>query len=169
MESVQFQIVPCFSLYSSQGLWFPSNVASANYRVLICCICHFQSGFLLFVFSGFLCLQVSSVSNFHPDTRGQRWSLVQLCCGEERTPKNRSHWRVGGALAVSGPHWVCPAHDVCALPVYTAQAPGCSAGELSKAGPGFVHFPVLSHLGSGSQALHKAADSWACIWCPSQI
>ena len=72
---------------------------------------------------------------------------------------NRSHWRVGVALAVSGPHWVCPTYDVCALPVYTTQAPGCSAGELSKAGPGFVHFPGLSHSGSGPQALLKAADS----------
>ena len=29
-----------------------------------------------------------------------------------------------------------PTHSVCAFLVYTAQAPGCSAGELSKAGPG---------------------------------
>ena len=28
-----------------------------------------------------------------------------------------------------------PSHDVCAFPIYTAQAPGCSAGELSKVGP----------------------------------
>ena len=58
--SVQFQIVPCSAYTSSQGLQVPSNVASANYRVLICCICHFQS--LFFVYFGFLCLQVSSVS-----------------------------------------------------------------------------------------------------------
>ena len=38
---------------------------------------------------------------------------------------------------------------MCALLVYTAQAPGCSAGELSKAGPGFVHFPGLSCSGWG--------------------
>ena len=62
-----------------------------------------------------------------------------------------------------------PTQGMCDFPVYIAQAPGCSAGELSKAGPGFVHFPGLSHSGSGSQALHKAADSWACIWCLSQV
>ena len=42
---------------------------------------------------------------------------------------------------------------VCAFHVYTAQAPGCSSGALSKVGPAFVHFPGLSH--SGSQVLHK--------------
>ena len=29
-----------------------------------------------------------------------------------------------------------PAHGVCAFPVYTAQALGCFAWELSEAGPG---------------------------------
>ena len=33
------------------------------------------------------------------------------------------------------------AYSTCAFPVYTAQAPGCSAGELSKAGPGFCALP----------------------------
>ena len=50
-------------------------LVSVTYRVSICCICHFQSGFLFFIYFGFLSFQVSSVSNFHPDTRGQRWSL----------------------------------------------------------------------------------------------
>ena len=48
---------------------------------------------------------------------------------------------------------------MCAFPVYTAQAPGCSAGELPKAALGCVHFPGLSHSGSGSQVLHKGTDS----------
>ena len=46
-----------------------------------------------------------------------------------RNAANEHHWRVWGALAVSGSHRVCPAHSVCAFPVYTAQAPGCSAGS----------------------------------------
>ena len=49
---------------------------SANYRVLICFTYHIQSGSLFYVYFGFLCLQVSSVSNFHPDTRGRRQSLI---------------------------------------------------------------------------------------------
>ena len=42
---------------------------------------------------------------------------------------NEHHWRAWGALAVSGSHRVCPAHSVCAFPVFSAQAPGCSAGS----------------------------------------
>ena len=42
--------------YASQDLQAPSNVASANDRVLICCTCHFQSGslclFQLLLFAG---------------------------------------------------------------------------------------------------------------------
>ena len=71
---IQF-LVPVYT--SSEGLQAPSNVVNANYRVLICCTCHFQSSSLFLVYFGFFCLQVSSVSNFHPDTRGRRWSLIQ--------------------------------------------------------------------------------------------
>ena len=45
----------------------PSYAVSTNNRVLICCTCHFQSGSLCF---SFICLLVSSVSDFRPDTRG---------------------------------------------------------------------------------------------------
>ena len=45
-------------------------LVNVNYRVLIGCTYHFQNGSLFFVYFGFLCLQVSSVSKFHPDTRG---------------------------------------------------------------------------------------------------
>ena len=69
--SVQFQIVPCSSLYlflrSIGPLQYLVNV---NYRVLICYTCNFQSGSLFFFYFDFLYLQVSSVSNLCPDTRG---------------------------------------------------------------------------------------------------
>ena len=68
--SVQFQIVLCSSLYFfSRSIGPFQCLVNVNYRVLICCACHFQSG-SLFVYFGFLRLKVSSVSNFHPDTRG---------------------------------------------------------------------------------------------------
>ena len=51
-----------------------------------------------------------------------------------------------------------PVYTVCAFPVYTAQAPGGSAGEVSKAALGCMHFPGLSRSGSGSRALPKGAD-----------
>ena len=75
--SLQFQIVPCSSLYFFSRSTGPFQcLINVNYRVLICCTCHLQSRLPLLYF-GFLCLQVSSVSNFCPDTRGQRWSLIQ--------------------------------------------------------------------------------------------
>ena len=127
-------LVPVYT--SSQDLQAPSNVVNANYRVLICCTCHFQSGSLFFVYFGFLCLQVASVSDFHPDTRGQRWSLIQAhlfsCAVGREEHCKQIYWHVWGVLAVSGPHWVSAAHGMCASPVYTAQAPGCSAGNCLK-------------------------------------
>ena len=112
--SVQFQIVPCSSsYYFSRSIGPFQCLVNANYRVLICCTCQFQSSSLFFVYFGFLCLQVSSVSKFHPDTRGQRWSLIQAhlfscAAGREEHCKQISLACVGGVLAVSGQHWVCP-------------------------------------------------------------
>ena len=74
-------------------------------------------------------------------------SSVQSCCGE------------GGALqtdiTVCGEHSPCSGHTgfapyrgVCAFPVYTAQAPGCSIWR----GP-------CVECGSSFQVLHKSADS----------
>ena len=155
--------------YTSQGLQAPSSVVSANYRVLICCTCHFQSS-SLFVYFGFLCLHVSSVSNFYPDTRGQRWSLIlahlfSRAVGREEHCKQISLACMRNAHNGLGYTGFPPAHGMCAFPVYTAQAPGCSAGELSKAGPGLWCFPGLSRSGSGSWVLHKDADSVGPAFC----
>ena len=141
MWSVQFQIVPCSSLYFlSRFIGSFQCLVEANYRVLICCTCHFQSSSLFFVYFSFLCLQVSSVSNFHPDTRGRWWTFFRLTCSVVlwggRNTANKYHWHVWGVLAVSGPHFFAATHSVCAFPVYTAQAPGYSAGELSNVSPG---------------------------------
>ena len=109
MRSAQFQIVPCSSLYFLRSIG-PFHVVSANYRVLICCTCHFQSGSLFFAYFGFFCLQVSSVSNFSPDTWGKGGHLFRLACSivlwRGRNTQTY-HWCVGGVLTVSGPHWVC--------------------------------------------------------------
>ena len=53
------------------------------------------------------------MSNFHPDTRGRRWSFTQaylLSCvvRRGRNTAKKYHWRVWGVLTVCGPHWVCP-------------------------------------------------------------
>ena len=81
-------------------------------------------------------------------------SPVQSCCGE------------GGALqtdiiAVCGEHSPCSGHTgfapyrgVCAFPVYTAQAPGCSTWS-----------GTCVECGSSFQVLHKSADSVAPAFC----
>ena len=69
--SVQFQEIPCSSLYFfSRSIGLFQYLANVNCRVLICCIFQFQSGSFFFVYFGFLCSRVSSVPNFHPDRRG---------------------------------------------------------------------------------------------------
>ena len=57
--------------------------------------------------------------------------------------------------------------DMCFL-VYTAQAPGCSAGVLSKVGLPFRELPrskLLRFLGAPQG--HRVG--WVCILCPSQV
>ena len=105
---------------------------------------------------------------------GEGGHLFRLICSivlrEGRNTANKYHWRVWGVLVVYGPQWVCPTHGVCAFPVYTAQAPGCSAGELSKAGPGLRALPrstLLRFRKLGTP--QRCRLSWACILCPSQV
>ena len=63
-----------------------------------------------------------------------------------------------------------PAHSVCAFLVYTAQVPGCSAGELSKMGHELCVVPrskplIFRFLGTSQR--HRV--SWACVLCLSQV
>ena len=138
--------------------------------ILICCTCHFQSG-SLYLF-GFFCLQVSSVSNFCPDTRGRWWSiflgsLVHSCCGEGGTLQTNITGICGECSQCLGHTGFAPAHCVCAFPVYTAQALGCSAGKCLRWALGCMHFPglSLSGSGSGSRVLHKGADLVGPAFC----
>ena len=119
---------------------------SINCRVLICCTCHFQSSSSFFVYFGFFCLQVSSGSNIHPDTRLWRWPLIQahlFSCvvGREGHCKQIPLACMGSAH--SGWTTLClPQLKVaCTFRVHTAQAPGCSARVLSQVGPVFCALP----------------------------
>ena len=148
--SVLFQIVPCSSLYYfSRSVGPVQCLINANYRVLICSTCYFQNGSLFFVYFGILCLQVSSVFNFHSATRRQRWSLFRFTCSVVlwggRNTANKYHWHVWGVLAVWATLDLSPLM-ACAFLVYTAQSPGCSTGELSKMGPGLRVLPRLKLL-----------------------
>ena len=165
--SVQFQIAPWSSLYLfSRSIGPLQCIVNLNYRVLICFTCHFQSGSLFFVYFGFLCLQVSSVSNFYPDTRGQKWSLISahlFSCVVGREGHYKYHCRVWGVLAVCGPHWFCHSPRQRVSQVSIAQAPGCSARALSQVDLCFLHFPGLSH--SGSRVLCKGTDPIGHVFC----
>ena len=96
-------------------------------------------------------------------------SLIHWCCGD------------GGALQTNIPGMCsqcpgrtgfAPAHGVYPFPVYTAQAPGCSAGELPKVGPGLRALPRSKLLRfrfrfSGTPQRHRL--SWTCVLCPSHV
>ena len=169
--SVHFQIVPCSSLYFfSRSIGPFQCLVNVNCRVLICCTYHFQSSSLFFVYFGFLCLQVSSVSNFHSDIMGQRWSLIQahlFSCvvGREKHCKQISLACVESARSVWTTLGLPQLMVVCVFLVYIAHAPGCSVGVLSKVVLHFMYFPGLSCSGSGSWVFHKGTDSVECVFC----
>ena len=58
-----------------------------------------------------------------------------------------------------------PTHNVCAFPVYTSQALGCSAGNCLRLALGCMHSPGLSSSGSGSRVLYKGADLAGPAFC----
>ena len=123
---------------------------------------------IFFVYFGFLCLQVSSVSNFHSDIMGQRWSLIQahlFSCvvGREKHCKQISLACVESARSVWTTLGLPQLKAACASWVYSAQAPGFPAGALSKAGRCFVRFPGLSC--SGCRVLCKGTVSVGCAFC----
>ena len=97
-------------------------------------------------------------------------SLVQLCCGEGGTLPTNITGMCGECSQCMDHTGFAPAHGMCAFLVYTAQAPGCSARELSKAGPGFHALPrskLLRFRFSGTPQRRRLG--WACILCPSQV
>ena len=94
--------------------------------------------------------------------------LVLLVLWGGRNTANKYHWCGvgGGVLVVSRPHWVC----LCAFLVYTAQAPGCSAGQLSKVGPELHALPRSKLLRFRfSDTPQRRRLGWACVLCPSQV
>ena len=76
-------------------------------------------------------------------------SLVQSCCGEVGTLQTNITGVCGESSQCLGHTGFAPAHGLCAFPVYTAQALGCSAWNCLRWALGFMHFPGLSHSGSG--------------------
>ena len=100
---------------------------------------------------------------------GEGGHLFRLICSivlqGGRNTANKYHWCVWGVLTVFQPHWVFPAHCVCIFMVYTSQALDCSSGNCLRRALGCVHFPSLSHSGSGSWVHPKGADSVGPVFC----
>ena len=142
---------------------------------VICCTCHFQSRSLFFVYFGFLCLQVEYQYLTSALTQGVKvviylGSLVQLCCEEGGTLQTHIAGMCGECSQCLSHTGFAPAHGMCAFSVYTAQAPGYSAMELSKEGPGLCALPrsmLLRFRFSGTPQRHRLG--WACVLCPSQV
>ena len=104
-----------------------------------------------------LCLPVSSVSDFRPDTVRPRWSLVQVrwfipAAGRAGRCRQISLC-VGSTHSVPGTVGL-PHSRLCALPVYAAQAPSCSIWS----GPCVA-------CGSSFPVFHKSADWHAPAFC----
>ena len=71
-------------------------------------------------------------------------SLVQFCCREGRTLQTNITGVCGECSQYLGHTGFVPTHGVCAFPVYTAQALGCSARSCLRWTLGCMHFPGLS-------------------------
>ena len=167
--SVQFQIVPCSSLYFSRSVGPFHSLVNANYRVLICCTCHFQSSSLLFILASSVCKSLQGL--ILPLTQGgEGGHLFRLTCSVVlwggRDTANKYHWCVWGVLAVYGPHWVCPSSWQCVLSQSTLLGLQVALqGYCPKRTLCFVHFPGLSCSDSGSQVLHKGTDLARHAFC----
>ena len=95
-------------------------------------------------------------------------SLVQLCCWKRGTLQANITGMCGECSQSLGYTGFALAHGMCAFPVCTAQAPSCSAGKLSKVGPGLRALPRSFRFRfSGTPQRHRLG--WACVLCPSQV
>ena len=155
------------------------HLVSANYRVLICCTCE-QSAIKtsravassLFISASSVCTSLQGlISTLTQGGQGGHLlgSLAQLCSREGRTLQTNITGVYGECSQCADHTGFAPANSMCAFLVYTAQAPGCSAWELSKAGPGFRALPrskLLRFRFLGTPQWHRLG--WACVLCPSQ-
>ena len=89
-------------------------------------------------------------------------SLVQLGCGEGGTLQTNNTGVCSQCLSHTG---TASAHGVCTLPAHTAQALGCSPGNRLRPALGCMHLPGLSHSGSGTGVVLRAADWVGPVFC----
>ena len=91
---------------------------------------------------------------------GKGGHLFRLTCSVVlwggRNTANKYHWRVWGVLPVSQAHWVCPCSWCVCFPSLHCSGSRFLCREQAL---GCMHFPGLSHSGSGTQVLLKSEDS----------
>ena len=129
--------------------------------------CHFQGGSLCF---SFFCLLVSSVSNFHPDTRGSWWTLFYAHLFSPAVGKEHcKQITLGSAPSLSATLGLPPLKGVC-FPCLRCLGSRLLCWELSEASPGLYTLPrskLLRFRYSGSPQRRRLG--WACVLCPSQV
>ena len=89
-------------------------------------------------------------------------SLVQSHCGEGGMLQTNNTGVCSQCLSHTRP---ASAHSACVLPAHTAQALGCSTGNLSRPALGCMPLPGLSCSGSGTQVVLRGADSVGPAFC----
>ena len=177
MGSVQFQIVPYSNLYFfSRSIGPFQCLVNGNDRVLICCICHFQSSSLiLFILASSVCQSLQCLICALTQG-GEGGHLFRLTCSvvlwEGRNTANKYHWRVWGVFAVYGPLWGCPSSQRVCFPGLYCWGSGLLCRGTPKWALGFVHFLGYGNLscsGSGSRVLHKGTDLFGHVFCADHL
>ena len=109
--SFQSQIIPCSCLYLFSNYTVTLQMQSQlNWRILICCTCHFWGGSPVFSF-----LRLASPASKSlqwlistPKWGGKNSHLSGLAClvvlWRGRDTENKHHWNMWRKLAVDGPH-----------------------------------------------------------------
>ena len=116
------------------------------------------------------------MSNFRPDTRGRRWSLVQVhlfspAAGREGRCRQISLACVGSTRSVR-PHWVCPAHGCVLSPSIPLRLRAAVPvfGYSTKAWPqlGLRFVPSLSRAAQAARSLRVHFSRVQCAFSPLQ-
>ena len=143
---------------------------NVNYRVLICCTCHFQSGSLLFILASSVCKSLQCLISALTQG-GEGCHLFRLTCSAVlwggRDTVNKYRWHVWGVFPVNGPHWICPIlwwHALSGSTLLRLQV--ALQGHCPKQAQHFVHFQGLSCSGSGPRVLRKGTDLVGLVFCP---
>ena len=124
--SVQFQRVPCSSLYVSRSIGpFKCSWCLQGFNLLHLSL---PKRFPLFILAFSVCRSLQCLTSALTEG-GEGGHLFRLTCsivlwGGSYTA-NKYHWRVWGVLAVSGPHWVCARSRRVCFP-----GPHCSDSRL---------------------------------------